>query len=73
MKNKYPRKHSEEFDYFLQANLRKYRGEYVAIVGKRVAAHGSNAKEVWEKARKKYPHSLPTLAKLPKEEILVLL
>ncbi len=63
---------TKEFAFFLRSDLRKYRGNYVALVGQKVVASGKNAKQVWEQAAKKHPHSLPTLAKLPKEEVLVL-
>lgn len=63
---------SEEFEFFLKAPLKKYRGKYVAILGDRVVASGENAKEVWKEARQRYPDKLPTLAKLPKEETLIL-
>lgn len=66
-------KNSQEFDFFLRANLEKYKGEYVAIVGKKIASHGKNAKEVWEKAKNKFPDSLPTIAKIPREEALILI
>lgn len=64
---------TKEFDFFLKANLEKYKGEYVAIVEKKIAAHGKNAKEVWQKARKKFPKTLPTIAKIPQEEALILI
>lgn len=63
---------SSEFEYFVKTPLTNYEGQYVALVGEKVVASGSTAKEVWEKAKKKYPNKLPTLAKLPKEEVLVL-
>lgn len=63
---------SEEFDYFIQSPLTKYEGMYVAIIGKRVVSSGPTAKNVWEKAKKKYPKSLPTIAKIPKKEVLIL-
>jgi len=63
---------SPEFDFFLKADLRKYSGKYIAIVGRKVATSGTNAKEVWHRAKKKYPRSMPMLAKLPKEEVLIL-
>ena len=67
------RKIIKDFDFFLSANLDRYKGEYVAIVSDKVAAHGTNAKEVWNKARQKCPKVLPTIAKLPQEEVLILL
>ena len=63
---------SEEFDFFVKNPLSEYEGSYVAIIGKKVVSFGASAKEVWEQARKKYPKSLPTIAKIPKKEVMVL-
>lgn len=63
---------TKEFEFFLRADLRKYKGKYIAIIGKKVVASGKNAKEVWAKAKKKFPNRIPTIAKLPEEEALVL-
>lgn len=63
---------SPEFDFFISAPLTKYKGKYVALVGRKIVASGPSAKEVWQNARKKYPQKLPTIAKIPKEEVLVL-
>lgn len=63
---------TQEFRFFLHGNLKKYRGRYVALIGHKVVASGHDAKKVWEKAQKLYPRKLPTLAKLPKSEVLVL-
>ena len=52
--------------------LKKFRGKHVALVGKKVAAHGDNAIIVLEKARKKFPKKRPVLAFIPKEETLIL-
>jgi len=64
---------SPEFDFFVHNPLTKYEGSYVAILGRKVIASGKSAKEVWSEARKRYPKSLPTIAKIPKEEILVMI
>ena len=66
-------KNSPEFYFFVHAPLTKYKGKYIAILGKRVVASGVSVKKVWEEARKKYPKQLPTIAKIPKEEVLVML
>ena len=34
--------------------------------------NGNNAKEVWNAAKAAYPDKTPTLAKIPKEELLIL-
>lgn len=63
---------SKEFDFFVHNPLTKYKGLYVALIGNKVIASGDSAKEVWEKALKKSSSNLPTIAKLPKEEVLIL-
>ena len=63
---------SKEFGFFLKADLSKYKGLYIAILEDKVVASGENAKQLWEKCKKKYPNRTPTIAKIPKEETLVL-
>lgn len=63
---------SKEFEFYVKADLSKYKGKYVAIIGDKVVAHGDNAKEVLEEAKRKFPDKTPTLAKIPKEEVLIL-
>ena len=63
---------SEEFEFFIHNPLNNYEGKYIAIVGKKVVSSGSSAKETWDKARKKLPKSIPTIAKIPKKEVMVL-
>ena len=62
----------EEIKWFSKANLSKYIGKYIAIVDNRVVSSGENAKEVWKTAKEKYPDKTPSLAKVPKEELLIL-
>jgi len=74
MKKKQTTMHaSEEFEFFIKSPLTKYKGNYVALLGKKVIASGRSAKTAWEKAKKLYPKKLPTIAKVPSEEVLVLL
>jgi hypothetical protein len=62
----------EEIRWFSKANLSKYIGKYVAIVDNEVVTYGDNAKDVWEDAKSKHPEKTPSLAKVPKEELLIL-
>ncbi len=63
---------SKEFEFYLKADLTEYKGKYIAIVGDQVIASGDDAKEVLDEAKKKFPDKTPTLAKIPKEEALIL-
>ncbi len=62
---------SDEFDFYLKADLKKYEGKYIAIIGNKVVASGTNAKHVMAEAKKKNPGKKPTLAKVPKEETMI--
>ena len=63
---------TKEFDFFIRADLSRFAGQYIAIVGEEVVASGLNAKTVWRQAKRRYPSSTPTLGKLPRAETLVL-
>ncbi len=63
---------SEEFEFYIKADMKKYEGKYVAIIGSKVVASGTNAKHVLEEANKKNPGKKPTLVKVPTEETMVL-
>ncbi|MBI2449813.1 succinyl-CoA synthetase subunit alpha [Candidatus Pacearchaeota archaeon] len=62
---------SKEFEFYVKADLSKYKGKYVAIVDDKVVASGDNAKRVFEEAKKK-TGKIPTIAKIPNEEALIL-
>ncbi len=64
---------SKEFEFYVKTDLSKYSGKYIAIIEEKVVASGSNAKKVLEEAKKKFPNKTPTLAKIPKEEALILI
>jgi len=62
---------TKEFEFYVKADLSKYEGKYIAVVDDKVVASGNNAKIVFEEAKRK-TGKIPTLAKIPKEEALIL-
>ncbi len=62
---------SKEFEFYLKADLSRYEGKYVVIMGEEVVSTGTNAKQVLDEARKKHPQKRPFLAKIPREGILI--
>jgi Family of unknown function (DUF5678) len=63
---------SVEFNFFIRADLSRFAGQYIAIVGEKVVASGPNAQKVWKQAKRRFPSSTPTIGKLPRAETLVL-
>ena len=62
---------SKEFEFYVKADLSKYEGKYVVIIDDKVVASGDTAK-IWEEVKKKFPNKKPMLAKVPREETLIL-
>lgn len=63
---------SPNYDFFLKMDTSKYKGEWVAISGNKVVAHGKDAQKVYANAKKKVPIKDISLAKAPEEQMLVL-
>lgn len=72
MKHNPSKKTTENYQSFLRIDTRRYRGEWIALAGKKIVAHGKRADLIYEKATKLYPSKKISLAKVPKEETLVL-
>ena len=53
------------YDYYANADLSKYVGEWVAIVDNKVVAHGKNLKEIIKKTKEQKPNQTPFVAKIP--------
>lgn len=58
------------YEWFARADMSAYRGKYVAIVGRRVAAAGKVAGKVYTQAQRKFPGREIMLAKVPEEDIV---
>lgn len=65
-------KSSSNYDFFVKTDTSKYTGEWIAIAGKKIIAHGKDAEKVYLKAKKKAPDKNISLAKAPAEQMLVL-
>lgn len=63
---------TKEFEFYVKADLSKYKGKYIAIVEDKVVASGDNAKEVLDEAKRKFPNKILTIAKIPHEDALIL-
>jgi ABC-type molybdate transport system substrate-binding protein len=61
-----------DYEWFVKTDLSRYKGKYVAIADQKVVSSGYDAKKVYEEARKKAPQSKPALAKIPSEDVMVL-
>lgn len=58
-------------DFYANADLRKYAGEWVAIIEDKVVAHGKSAKEILQDAKKIHPKAIPFIVKVPVKKTLL--
>jgi len=64
---------TENFQAFAKLEREKYLGNYVIIIDGKVRAWGKDIKKMLQEVRKKYPNKTPLVAKIPKEEVMVLI
>jgi len=65
----------DPYSFFLRSLRRlieKYEGQYVAVVGAEIVAHGPDGKKVYDLARSTHPRSKILLAQVPGREAMVL-
>lgn len=60
-----------EYSFYLKTNFSQYAGQWIALVGKKIAAHDHNAKKAYEKAKKHFPDKIPFLACVPKAMTMI--
>ncbi len=63
---------SKDFEWYVKADLSRYKGEYVIIKDEKVIYHGKDMNKLLQQFRKRYPNEVPKVAKVPLEETLVL-
>ena len=58
------------YNYFLEANLDKYKGEWITISDNKIISHGDNLKKVVEEAKKECGNKKFLIAKVPSGETM---
>ena len=63
-----------EYEYIMSISdeLGQHLGEWIAVVGEEIVASGETAKEVYDKAKERYPDKEPFIMKIPKETVMLL-
>ena len=60
-----------EFEYVMSISEKLEPGKWIAVV-KRDVLKGTSAKEVFEKAKEKYPDKEPFIMKVPENAVMLL-
>jgi hypothetical protein len=59
------------YNFYMKEDLSGYIGKWIAICDRRIVAHGSSAKKVFEEAKKKCPTERPLLTRVPEKETMI--
>jgi len=59
------------YQFFMNANLDRYVGQWIAICNQKIVSHGSNPKIVFQEAKKKCPEERPLLTRVPDKEAMI--
>ena len=59
------------YDFYASADLSRYAGEWVAIIGKKVVAHAKSVKSLLENVKETAPGETPFIARVPAKEIVI--
>lgn len=62
---------STEFEYVMSISDKLEAGKWIAVVKKDIIK-GDSAKEVFEKAKQKYPKKEPFIMKVPENSVMLL-
>ncbi|MFQ6119752.1 MAG: DUF5678 domain-containing protein [Methanosarcinales archaeon] len=63
---------SKDFEWFVQANLKEYKGNYVIIMDEKVVSYGKSLTKILKEFRSKHPNKTPKIAKIPEDDALIL-
>lgn len=62
---------SQNYQFFMKANIDRYIGEWIAIADQKIVSHGKDAKKVFEEAKKKCPKERPLLTRVLDKETMI--
>ncbi len=60
-----------DYEWYLQTDLSKYTGKWIAIVNKKVVASSESLKDVFKKVNETYPKVAPFVTKIPEKVLMV--
>ncbi|HLC53649.1 MAG TPA: DUF5678 domain-containing protein [Candidatus Nanoarchaeia archaeon] len=61
----------QNYQYYMEADMSRYIGEWVAIIDNKIIAHGKNVKTVAEQARLLSSGKKFLLARVPDKEAMI--
>jgi len=61
----------KNYQFFMKENIDSYIGEWIAIAGQKIIAHGKDLKKVFKEAKEKNPKDRPMITRVPDKETMI--
>lgn len=62
---------SKNYEFFLNADLKEFVGQWVAVVDEKIVAHGNEFSEVFKDVKAKFPSKTPFVAMVPSKTAML--
>ncbi len=59
------------YQFFMEANIDPYIGQWVAICDRKIVAYGKNVKKVFKEANEKCPGKRPLITRVPDKAAMI--
>ena len=62
---------SKNYEFFLNADLKEFVGQWVAVVDEKIVANGTDFSRVFKKVKSKFPSKTPFVAMVPSKTAML--
>lgn len=62
---------SKNYQFYMETNVDKYIGEWIAVCNNSIVSHGKDVKKVFNEAKEKFPKERPLITKVPSKETMI--
>jgi len=62
---------NKNYQFFMQTNVDKFIGQWIAICNQKIISNGKNIKKVFEEAKEKYPKEKPLIVRVPDKDSMI--
>jgi hypothetical protein len=61
----------QNYQFYMKENVDAYIGQWIAICDEKIVSHGTDAKKVFQQAKKKCPAHRPLLTRIPDKDTMI--
>ncbi len=62
---------SKNYEFFLNADLKEFVGQWIAVVDDEIVAHGTDFSKVFKSVKQQFPSKTPFVAMVPSKTAML--